>query len=130
MVKYISIFILFLVLLSCNSTDKVNILRVNKSIYTGSQADPLAKSCLDWKLTVNQVKTIFKLSKKIKQGQLYQHFYQLPCEIEGEALLNGKPINFVVNAASYISIDTGDSYFYKGCDKDRCKHLFLMVPET
>ncbi|HIO96374.1 MAG TPA: hypothetical protein EYG71_00420 [Leucothrix sp.] len=129
MIKNILIVILFLSLLSCNSTDKVRILKVNKVVYTGSQTDPLAKACSDWKLSLKDVEIIFMLSQEVQKEQLHRHFYHLSCEITGEALLNKKPISFVINAASHMRINTGDTSFYKGCNTKKCKPLFLMAPE-
>jgi len=127
--KIILIFTIFFGILSCDSAENIIILKVNKAVYTGSQADPLAKACSNWELSLKDVKTIFMLSKEVQREELHHRFYHLPCEIKGEALLNDKPISFTLNGASYIKINA-DKFFYKACDTEKCKPLFLMSPES
>jgi len=128
--KTLFVLILFVSLLGCSPSENLSIVKVNKATYTGLANDPLAQACRDWALSLKEVETIFSLSKKVDKPTLHHQYYHLPCEISGEAVLNGKPFNFTVNAGSYITINTNNTFQHKGCNSKECKPFFLINPES
>jgi len=131
MIKTIILFTLLIGLSACDASDEFKVVKLNKAVFTGSQNDPLSQACQNWKLDFKDVKAAFILSKPIDSSVLHYQFYQLPCEITGEAVLKGKPIGFTLNAGSYFIIEGNNkNSYYSGCSTNQCKRFFLMSPES
>lgn len=88
----------------------------------------LESECSRWSLTPRQVQELFVLSDSY-QTSPYSGFYQLPCSISGEAAIEGRVWQFVINGGGIVTLSSGDEVRYLGCRDKRCEPYILLLTD-
>lgn len=106
----------------------IKIISLNPPLYTatGTEDVSLKQACNDWKITPDDVITLFNLSQKYSQQEILQGFYWLPCQITGKLEHNGTEWDFVINAAATAIWKNSQEVIYWGCTKAACEKMFLL----
>ncbi len=97
----------------------------NRVVITDSSSEYQNK-CLKWKLSEEQIIQIFRMSMKISGSEMHDLYYDLPCRITGQILINKKLFNFIINGGSFAYVFNSIENFYLGCSGERCKKYFIV----
>lgn len=103
-------------------------IRVSAASYTGKAGDMLESACAAWSLTPSQVQDVFALSDSF-QTSPYSSFYQLPCSISGDASIEGRRWQFVINGGGEVTLSNGDDVRYLGCRDKRGEPYTLLLTD-
>lgn len=82
--------------------------------------------CDSWSLTKDQVTEVLGKAKVISSHDFMYLYNVLPCEVNGEVILNNKKYFYSANAGSFVKLYTNDTTMYFGCSKD-CEKYFLST---
>lgn len=112
-------------------TNNIVISTVGSVRMTQEVDDPsLLRVCQDWRLSEKDIKEIVQTSYEISSFERNEHYYHMPCEIDGMMMKDGLPFSYQVNAGATFSLTSEEgTYTYYGCPQESCVQYFLMMPD-
>lgn len=96
---------------------RARIEHVRTGIQKGSEGDPVAKFCSDFRLSEQQLRTFLQRSKTITQRQLHDEFNWLPCVVTAQIRWDGHLAMVEISATLVGTVDVNDGPEYVlACD--------------
>lgn len=99
--------------------------RVDLKNFKKDSDKAFEKQCKKWILTKEQIIYFFRLSKSYVHTP-YSFYYQIPCDIKGKLIYNGKEWNFHINGGATAYWEKGKEIKYFGCEDKQCDNLVIM----
>lgn len=103
------------------------ILNVKKlTNYPSSDNDTI--QCLNWGLSIENIRGIIKDSRLINGQEWNYLFEHYPCDISGQLKQKDNSYNFHINAGSWLTLKLQDTTICLGYFDKKYRHLFIGEP--
>lgn len=98
-----------------------------KKVFDKNRYPELNDDCAKWIITKEDIVNVVSISEKMTGTDMEYLYNTLPCEYEGELIIDGKEYYYSINAGSYIIlVDDKDNSTYLGCSNKKCEKFFIM----
>lgn len=127
----VAIFILATVISTACAENKKHDVYVAGSVEKVLQKAPddaLVTACENWNIDSNAIKTVFTLSDEYTEYP-YSQFYQTPCDITGDLVINGLKWHFSLNGGGIMTLSREDKTMYRGCSDTQCAPYILLLTD-
>lgn len=99
-----------------------------EKVLQKSSDNTLTTACKRWDIDRDAIKTVFRLSDEYTEYP-YSQFYQTPCDITGNLVIDGLKWHFSLNGGGIMTLSHENKTMYRGCSDTQCSPYILLLTD-
>ena len=115
-----------------NPFQRVSVIQVKPAQVDANISAMQRQGCHNWRLSKSQVQRFFALSQIEEARAIHDHYYWLPCRVNGEISdAAGQRWQFSINAAAHATVwmQGNEPEVHLGCAQPGCAALSRIMPD-